>query len=310
MHSSDVATPIMSEARSHTYWRRRIIHNARAYAFLLPALFLFAMFMWWPVVESFTLAFQAVTLRFERSWVGLANFRFIFGDKLFFIAWRNTLRYTAMAILFGYIVPVVLALAANEMRPWARDLFRLAYYLPVILPAVVTSLLWKWIFYPAEGGLLNAVLGFFGMPPLRWLNDQRLALPSIWITTTWGGAGGAMIMYMAGLADIPASLYEAAEIDGANIWQRIWYITLPQLRFLMLMMLISQFINNIQLFTQPWVLTQGGPNNATLTNTIYVYRQAFFNAQYGTASAAGLVIFAFLSIFSISYVVLITRRVK
>lgn len=296
------------ERRRRRLWAT-IKYNLQAYLFLLPAIILFAAFNWYPTIQGFLLSFKKVDPTFQHhTWVGLENLKRVIGDPLFWISWRNVLVYTILAITFGYLVPVIMAIAVNEMR-W-QGYFRLAFYLPVILPAIVTALLWRFIFDPRPVGLANAFLGLFGVKPLPWLQAAHTAIPSILIITTWGGAGGAMLMYIAALQGIPAALYDAAEIDGANLWQRIWYVTLPQIRFLMLLTLVGQFVGNVQLFTEPFVLTGGGPVNATVTPVLLLYRYGFSYGDYGAASAWGLLMFLFLVAFSVYYMRMTIFRLK
>jgi multiple sugar transport system permease protein len=290
--------PGVERGRSRVQWRKELARNTTAYLFLLPALVLFTTFLWWPIISAFIVSFQQIDLRHEPTWVGLDNFRRVLNDPLLGIAWRNTLYYTVLALIFGYIAPVVLAIAVNEMR-W-KSYFRFAFYLPGILPAIVTAALWRWVFDPGPG-LANSLLQLIGLPALPWLQSPRTAMIGILVVTTWAGAGGTMIMYLAALQSIPAHLYDAAEIDGANMWQRIIHITIPQIRGVMLLFLIGQIIGTMQLFTEPFVMTDGGPNNATLTVMLLLYRYAFANFEFGQAGAMGVLLFLFLAGFSIWY---------
>jgi multiple sugar transport system permease protein len=290
--------PAVATPRQRIQWRRAFAHNLPAYLFLLPAIVLFATFLWWPIANAFVISMQRVDLRNEPVWVGLQNFREVIGDPLFGIAWRNTLTYTVLALIFGYLVPVGLAIAVNEMR-W-RSYFRLAFYLPTVLPVIVTAVLWRWVFDPGPG-LANTLLRALGFGGLPWLQSPRTVMPALLIMTTWAGAGGAMMFYLAALQGIPASLYDAAEIDGANLWQRALHITLPQIRGVMWLFLIGQIIGTMQLFTEVFALTDGGPNNATLTIMLLLYRYAFKYNEFGHASAMGVLLFLFLSVFSVAY---------
>jgi multiple sugar transport system permease protein len=284
--------------RRRPRWQRALARNATAYLFLLPALLLFAMFLWWPIVNAFIISFQRVDLRNEPTWIGLDNFRAVINDPLFFKAWRNTLLFTVLALIFAYLIPVFLAIAINEVR-W-RDFFRLAFYLPAVLPPIVSLLLWRWVFDPGPG-LANTALGWFGLPRQGWLQAADSVLPSILVITTWGGIGGAILYYMAALQGVPASLYDAAELDGANLLRRVRDITLPQIRGVMLLFLVGQVIATMQLFTEVFVLTGGGPNNASVTVMLLLYRYAFESNEFGKASALGVLIFLFLSAFSVGY---------
>lgn len=306
MHETVRPSPsLATEAAPRARWRRIVAHNVPAYLFLLPALLLFATFAWYPIVRGFVISFQRIDLRNPPVWVGLENFRLVLRDPLFRIAWRNTLQFAGLALLLGYLLPVALAIAVNEMRH-GKSYFRLAFYLPVILPPMVTVLLWKW-FYDPGPGLANTILRLFNLSPQPWLQSPRTAMISLVILSTWANAGGTMLLYLAALQGIPAHLYDAAEIDGANVWQRLIHITLPQLRVVMLIMLVLQIIGTMQVFTEPFVMTDGGPVNATVTVLMLLYRYAFRYGNFGAASAIGLMLFVVLVAFSLIYLWLIRR---
>jgi multiple sugar transport system permease protein len=304
-----LSTPSTSAVQPQTSarWRRRLTHNLAAYLFLLPALLVFATFSWYPILRGFVTSFQRIDLRTAPEWIGLENFRLVLSDPLFFTAWRNTLQFAGLGLLLGYLLPLALAIAVNEMRH-GRGYFRLAFYLPVILPPMVAVILWKWLYDPGPG-LANSALRLLGLPPQPWLQSPRTAMLSLVILSTWANAGGTMLLYLAALQGIPAHLYDAAEIDGANVWQRLRHITVPQLRIVMLILLILQIIGTMQVFTEPYVMTDGGPVNATLTVLVLLYRYAFRYGNFGAASALGLMLFAVLTVFSLIYLWL-TRRMS
>jgi multiple sugar transport system permease protein len=279
--------------------------NLGGYLFLLPALVVFALFVWYPLVLGFVMSFQNVDMINPAVWVGWANYQKMFSDPLFGVAWRNTLAFTGYALLFGYCVPIVLALLINEMRH-GKALFRLAFYLPVMLPPIVSAFLWLWL-YNADSGLINAVLGLVHLPGGLWLETRGTALPALVVVATWGAAGSTMLIYLAALQGVPASLYEAAEIDGSNLWQRIWHVTLPTIRPIMLLMLVLQIIATMQVFTEPFTMTGGGPNNATMTVLILIYNYTFRSAEFGEASALGVILFLVLAVFALVYMRMTSR---
>jgi multiple sugar transport system permease protein len=279
--------------------------NLAGYLFLLPALLIFALFVWYPLVLGLMMSFQNVDMMNPAIWVGWANYRKVLSDPLFGVAWRNTLAFTGYALLFGYFVPIVLALLINEMRH-GRALLRLAFYLPVMLPPIVVAFLWLWL-YNADFGLINALLHLVNLPGGLWLTNQGTALPALVVVATWGAAGSAMLIYLAALQGVPASLYEAAEIDGSSIWQRIWHVTLPTIRPIMLLMLVLQIIATMQVFTEPFTITGGGPNNATMTVLMLIYNYTFQNAEFGEASALGMILFLVLAVFALIYMRMTSR---
>lgn len=280
-------------------WRRRLGRNLAAYAFLLPAIALFALFAWYPAVYGFVLGFLQVDLVNPPRWVGLANFEQVLTDPLFFRAWRNTLQYVGLALLIGFPAPLLLAVAISEMRHLG-GYFRLMFYLPAMLPPIATLFLWRWIYDPGPG-LANTFLQALGLPPQPWLQSPQTAMLSIVIITTWAGLGGAMLIYLAALQGVAGELYEAAELEGASPWQRFVHITLPSIRFVVLALLILQVIGTMQVFTEPFVLTDGGPVNATETVALLLYRYAFQYGNYGAAGALGLILFVALVALSLLY---------
>jgi len=170
--------------------KRVIRRNVSGYLFLLPAFLIFGLFVWYPVILGFIMSFQSVDLITPATWVGWANFRAVFSDPLFAIAWRNTLEYTGYALLFGYAVPIILALLINEMRH-GKGFLRLAFYLPVMMSPIVTAFLWRWIYNP-DSGLLNALLNLIHLPGGLWLETPSSALPALVVITTWSNAGATI----------------------------------------------------------------------------------------------------------------------
>ncbi|WP_242527395.1 carbohydrate ABC transporter permease [Ktedonosporobacter rubrisoli] len=280
-------------------WEYIIRRNLGGYLFLLPALFVFALFVWYPVILGIMMSFQSIDLINPAIWVGLKNYLHIFADPLFVIAWRNTLAFTGFALLFGYFIPIILALLLNEMRH-GKSFFRLVFYLPVILPPIVTVFLWRWIYNP-DSGLLNALLNLVHVASGLWLESPVTALPALVVVATWSSAGSTMLIYLAALQGVPSMLYEAAEIDGANLWARLWFITLPSIRPIMLLMLVLQIIGTMQVFIEPFTMTNGGPQNATISVLLLIYNYAFQQSDFGGASALGVILFLVLAVFALIY---------
>jgi multiple sugar transport system permease protein len=187
----------------------------------------------------------------------------------------------------------------NELRH-AKGYFRMVVYLPVMLPPVVVAILWKW-FYDPGPGLFNTMLESVGLPRLAWLSSTSTSMLSLVLVATWSAMGSATLIYLAALATIPGELYEAAELDGANVWQRLRHVTIPQTRFVLLVMLLMQIIATMQVFTEPYVMTGGGPEDSTVTVLLLLYRYAFTYNDFGTASAMSLLLFVFLGGFSALY---------
>ncbi len=288
------------------HWWRVIQHNLIAYLFLLPALIIFSLFSWYPIIRGLIMSFQRINLIDAPVWVGFENFHLLFIDPNFAVAWRNAGYYTLLGLLIGYFVPIILAILVNETRH-GKSYFRLAFYLPVILPPMAALIVWKMGLFNSDWGLLNMGLKALGLERILWLDSKQWAMPSLVIFSTWANAGGTLLLYLAALQGVPAHLYDAAEIDGANLWQRLLHITLPQIREVMLILLVLQIIGTMQVFTEPFVMTGGGPANATLSIILLIYRQAFSYGNYGVASASGFLLFIVLVIFSALYLWL-TRK--
>jgi multiple sugar transport system permease protein len=278
---------------------RKVSENLTAYGLLAGGLICFALFSWYPIVRSFLLAFQHTNFVGTSTWVGTKNFRTLFADPEFFAAWRNTFEFTGLALLIGFAVPFALAVVLNELRH-LRSLFRLLVYLPVMIPPVVTALLWKW-FYDPGNGLFNQALGFLHLPTSSWTNSTHTAVISLVLVSTWANMGGTVLIYLAALQNIPAELYEAAELDGANIFQRVRHVTVPQTRYVMLMLMLLQIVATMQVFTEPFIITGGGPADSTITVLYLIYKYAFVYFNYGAACALSVLLFVFLGIFSFFY---------
>ena len=282
-----------------TALRRRIGANAVAYAFLAGALICFAFFSWYPIGRGVVLGFQQVNFVSDPDWVGLDNFRTLFADPLFLRAWANTGYFTLLALVLGFAIPFVLALLLNEFHH-ARGYLRLVVYLPVMLPPIVAALLWKW-FYDPGPGIINSSLRAVGLPGLQWLNSADTAMISLVIVSTWANLGTATLIYLAALQGIPGELYEAAELDGAGVLQRVRVVTVPHLRFVILVLLLMQIVATMQVFVEPYILTGGGPAGATTTVLLPIYRYAFTFGDFGAASALTLMLFVVLGLFSALY---------
>ncbi|WP_157249818.1 carbohydrate ABC transporter permease [Nonomuraea typhae] len=277
---------------------RSLRRNLTAYGFLCAALACFAVFAWYPMVRTFILSFQQTNLIDEPAWVGLENFRTVVADPAFGEAWLNTLEFTVLALLCGYVVPFAIAIVLNELRH-ARAYLRFVVYLPVMLPPIVSVLMFRWFFDPGPG-LFNQILAVFGIPGAAWLDSTGTALISLVIVSTWMNLGSGTLIYLAALQNIPGELYEAAELDGAGIWRRIRHITIPQTKLILLLMLMLQIVATMQVFIEPFMLTLGGPENATLTVAYLMYQYAFvYGGNYGAGGALGLMLMTVLLAFAV-----------
>jgi len=288
--------------------RRRRRVNTAALLIALPTILVFAVFSWWPILLGATMSLQRTNFVGPADWVGLDNFVYVLSDPQLQHAVVNTLWFTALAVLFGFPLPLMLAVVISTVRARSRGLYAGLAYLPVIVPPVVAILLWRFAYDPSPTGLFNAMLAPLGIGPLPWLNDAAIAMPSIVLQATWAAAGTSVLIYLAALTAVRPELYEAAVLDGAGIWSRIWHVTLPQMRTIILVMILLQLIGAAQVFTEPFLMTSGGPQNATLTILLLMYRYAFGGAaDYGAATALGVLLALVLALLSAVYLRL-TRR--
>jgi multiple sugar transport system permease protein len=271
--------------------------------FLLPMLVIFAAFSWYPIVRLVLMSLQYTNLVLPAKWVGLSNFSTVFHDPLFPIAVKNTAEFAGLALVFGYPIPLVMAVLISEVRK-RRGLYSALAYLPVVIPPVIAVLLWKTFYDGSANGVFNTMLGWVGIAPQPWIGSQSAAIPSLVLESTWANAGSTVIIYLAALTGVNRELYEAASVDGAGLWKKIWHVTLPQLRTILLITMILQIIGTAQVFIEPYLFTGGGPNNATLTVMLLIYNYAFGNSlggAYGEAAALSLMLVAFLAVFSLIY---------
>jgi len=303
MRSITEVAPVRERVR-HRASRFRVSRDGLStLVFVVPFLVVFGLFAWFPILRAFVMSVQDTNLVSEPTFVGLENFRRVLADPLFGIAIRNTAWFATLALVFGFPVPIVLAVIMSEVRRY-RGLYSALAYLPVVVPPVVSVLLWRFFYDASTHGVFNSLLGGVGLGPLPWLQDPGTAMPSIVIESTWANAGATVIIYLAALVAVPPELYDAADVDGASIWQKIRHVTLPQLRGVLLVTLILQLIATAQVFTEPLLFTSGGPNNATLTLLLLIYRYAFQNSlggEYGMAAALSLMLAAFLAVFTAIY---------
>jgi multiple sugar transport system permease protein len=297
-----IARPRRRRRSSPARWARG--GGLTAVLFALPMLTIFTAFSWYPIVKLVVLAFQHTNLVDPATWVGLDNFRAVINDPLFVTAVKNTAYFALLALIFGYPIPLMAAVLISESRRF-RGTFSALAYLPVVIPPVVGVLLWKNVFYePSSVGLFNTVLGWVHLGPYGWLQDPGTAMPALVLESTWANAGATVIIYIAALTSVDRTLYEAASVDGAGLWRKIWHITLPQLRGVLLVTLILQLIGTAQVFLEPFLFTSGGPANSTLTVLLLIYQYAFGNSVgvgFGQAAALSLMLAAFLAIFSLVF---------
>jgi multiple sugar transport system permease protein len=287
---------------------RKVRDNLRAYAFLSPWLISLLLFTAYPVFASFYFALTRYTVVKPPEWIGFENFVTMFTkDELFWIAVYNTLYFTLISVPLQMLVALILATMLNQGTR-GIGVYRTAFYLPTLVPAVVTTLLWMLILDP-RAGLANAGLDALGLPKIGWMHSAAWSKPSLIIISLWVGVGQPMLIFLAGLKDIPKSLLEAATIDGANGWQRYWRVVMPLLTPTIFFNLLITMIASFQVFTTAFVATASasgataaGPYNSMLVYMVHLYRQGFRYSAMGYASAMAVVLFIVLVIVTIMMV--------
>lgn len=272
-----------------------------AYIFVLPAVILLAAFLIYPALQTVRYAFTNYNImRPDRiTFCGLDNFIEIFQDKDFWKAFTNTLYFTVLVVPFQTVLALALALLISSRRKGV-SIFRAAYFSPQVTSMVVVAILWT-VMYNSnpESGLLNALLVKLGFEPSGFLNDPDTAMNSIIFMSAWQGAGYQMMIFLAGLQGIPRDQYEAASIDGAGKLKSFLYVTLPGLKNVIKYVVMITVIQAMKLFTQPYVMTKGGPQNSTRTMVYYVYEQGLQKRNFGYACAVAAIFFVIVVILSL-----------
>jgi ABC-type sugar transport system permease subunit len=251
-----------------------------------PYLLHFAIFMAFPLVFSILLVFHKWNIITPMKWIGVANFRRVVRDDLFFQSLWNTLLFLVIHIPLQLVIALSLAVMLNQAIRF-RSLFRAIYFMPVIVSGIATTILWQQMF-GYDTGVLNTAGTALGLPRVPWLISAGWAMPSIAIMATWKNVGLYVVLFLVGLQAIPRQLYEAAEVDGATPLQCFRFITVPSLRNTLVLIGILSTLGGFSLFIEPFVMTGGGPMNATLSVMLYIYNQAFSFGHMGYAATLGL----------------------
>ena len=259
------------------------LHASLPWLFLLPALVSIALWSYWPLIRGAVMAFQDYRIVGSGAWQGLDNFIRVASDPGFWKAWGRTLQYVGITLALGFVTPVVLALLLTEI-PRGKIFFRTIYFLPHLTSALVIMLLWKMMFDPTENGMLNQLLAFFGIGRHAWLQDPAWAMTCCILPGVWAGAGMASLIYVAALGSLPPDYYEAAAIDGAGIIGRFRHVTLPQLMPLMVINFVGAFIAAFQGMGSIFLLTFGGPGDATSVLSLAIWKEAYNNLRFSTAT--------------------------
>ena len=300
---SGAAGPLGGGPRGSSPAARRLREQLIGWTFALPFLLVFLTFMAGPIAVSMILSLTDFGLRDLRNplgtdFVGLDNYAALLGDAKFRSAILNTAYFVVVGVPLTLVLGLAAALALDRGIRHFRTLFRVGYYLPVVTSIVAIAVVWRFLLNPDQG-LLNMLLATIGIDGPNWLADPTLAMPSIIVMAAWRNLGFVMIVFLAGLQTIPAQLYEAASIDGANRWQSFRSVTLPLLRPTVLFLLVITTIGYLQLFEEPFVMTDGGPLDRTLSISMYMYQQGFEFFRQGYAAAIAWILFILVAIVAV-----------
>jgi len=257
--------------------------------FCIPGAVVTLIFGWYPMIWAMVIAFQKFMIIGPSKWIGLGNFSSILQDPILPIVIKNTFYYALLSIGLTFIIPILVAILLMEMSKKTVRIMMWLWFIP--LSSMASIVILKWM-YNVDYGLLNGILVSFGLPESGWLNDPRIAMLCLVLPGLIMFAPG--LIYIATIQAIPKELYENAHLEGASVWQQIWHISLPRLRPVISMMLILAVISNLQIFSQPYIMTGGGPGTATTVFVMEIYSQAFNRYAFGRASALAIILFCII----------------
>ncbi|MCI5775267.1 MAG: sugar ABC transporter permease [Aerococcus sp.] len=274
--------------------------SLRAYVYLVPMMLILIVFKFYPIFKSLALAFYEDYNIFtgEIEGLGIANFQFLFSDPEFYLALKNTFIYVFVVTPISILLSLAIAVMINRIGK-LRGFFQSVYFLPFVTSTVAISIVWRWL-YHSNYGLINYFVRFLGFEPIQWLTDPKWAMVAAIIMAIWKGLGFNILLFLVGLNNINPTYYSAAQIDGANSWQQFRHITVPLLGPTLFLVTINAMINNFKVFDEIYALFNGqpGPSNSMVTMVYYLYQKFYAEYNYGVASAAGIVLFAIVLVFT------------
>lgn len=277
--------------------RRFVRQHGWSYAFVLPSMITFAIFVVIPVIWSFLISFQDYSIVRGGTWVGLRNYRVAFTTQsgVFVTAIKNTVLYTVVTVTANILIALILASLIQPLHKVFQTFFRAAFYLPAVTSVVIIAITWRWLLAPDRQGLFNTVLGFFGAAPIPWLADPRIALQSLMLSTVLTVPATGVVLFSAAMGSIPREYYEAAEIDGAGPISRWWNITVPLIKSTTLYLAVLYTIASFEVFEKILLMTPTGVGNATQTVVFQIYQNGFVQFRYGIAAAQAFILFLMIA---------------
>lgn len=290
----EIAPKTKRKPKGNPRTRQQAIYG---YAMIAPMLVGFGIFFYYAVGVSFYIGFTEWDVLTSPKWVGLQNYISLFSNSVFWKMLWNTTRYTLWVVPLGQIVSLILAIALNTQIRF-RNLYRLIFFIPVLTMPVAIAIVWKFIYNP-EFGILNEALGLFGIGNLKWLSDPNLSMVSLVIVSIWSGSGYGMLLYLAGLQNIPRVYYEAAQVDGANGISQFFNISLPLLTPTIFFNVVTSIIGSFQVFDIVFMMTKGGPTNSTRTIVYDIYENGFVFFRMGYATATSWILMAIILVITV-----------
>ncbi len=308
--------PPMKKKKLNYFKRQKLFLSSRmnrrkamaGYAFITPAYLLFFVFLFIPVFWAFYLSFTNYNIFSPGTFIGLDNYTRLASDGAFHNALWNTTYYAMMVIPLNIAISLSLALMVNRAIR-GMNLFRAAYYIPVVTSIIAASMIWMWL-YDSNNGLINYLLIQIGLNQQNWLNDPNLALPALALMRVWKGVGWNMVIFLAGLQSIPKTLYEAASIEGASKWKSFWKITFPLLAPTTFFVFVMATISTFQTFGEIYAMTGGGPVGSTTTLVYLIFVYGFERYEMGYAAAIAFVLFAIIFVLTLFNMLITQRKVN
>ncbi len=296
----DVATAQKQMSRMKK--KTKLRNDLDAWILMLPMVIILYLFVWRPTVLGTVWSFFKMQAYTVKEFCGFDNYVKVISHTQFFPTLWNTVQYVLWSLVIGYLPPLFIAIMINEIVHFKGG-FRVLIYIPAVIPGIAAMLMWYFMYYPDHTGLLNMVLIKMGMEPFGWLNNPDFVIPGIIIYNTWKAFAGTMLLYYASLQGVSVELYEAALIDGAGPFKRLWHVTRPAIEGLLLLNVVNQIIGVFQIMEQPLAMTGGGPNGASISLGYQLYQYGFNSGGKGTgqAMALGVIVFMILICFTIFY---------
>ncbi len=283
------------------FFRRGFVSkNISAWFLLIPGLLLTALMIWHPLLSSIVFSFfRTKGFSFE-EFIWFENYRQVFNDPAFLSALKNSFLYIIWSLLIGFSLPLFVAIIINELVR-GKGFFKFSVYFPTMVPGIAVSMMWYFLYDPNPGGILNSLLGLMKIHPSQWLQNPSLTIPLIVISLTWRNFGGTTLIYLASLQGVNTGLYDAAQVDGAGVLKRIRHITIPQLSGVIGLMFVLQIVGVFQIMSEPLAMTDGGPNNGSLSLMLLSYFYGFRFLRVGRSMALSVITFVILFIMTYFY---------